>query len=111
MSLSRLKSAAASLRSLPGLASTVGAAVIASGTDAALAPMPFWQARSFWLTLVTILVTVFGAPATDLIAALGFADVTQAVDWIMATLPVVTALWAWLERRAPTRRLVLSTGG
>jgi hypothetical protein len=67
-----------------------------------LAPLPFWQARSFWLALATaaqIVAPAFGwriETPPDTLASVA-----------VELLPLVTAGWAYLERRAPSRRLVL----
>jgi hypothetical protein len=71
-------------------------------SNTSLAPLPFWQARSFWLALAT---------AAQIVApALGYEIRTPPgtlADVAVELLPLVTAGWAYLERRAPSRRLVL----
>jgi hypothetical protein len=73
-----------------------------------LPPLPFWQARSFWLALVAVAGGVAQARGIDLVAALGFTDPPELVDAIMELVPAVAALLAWRERMSPRRRLALS---
>lgn len=69
--------------------------------------LPFWQARSFWAMSLTVILTLCNAAGVDLLGRLGTdeAGVLSAIDM---TLPVATAFWAWLERRAPRYQLGLS---
>jgi len=69
-----------------------------------LPTLPFWQARSFWATLLTAVLTVANALGIDVLARLGTdeAGILAAID---AVLPVLTAFWAWMERRAPNYKL------
>jgi hypothetical protein len=76
--------------------------------ETGLPPLPFWQARSFWLALVAVAGGVAQARGIDLVAALGFTDPPELVDAIMELVPAVAALLAWRERMSPRRRLALS---
>lgn len=112
MSLNRLKPLLSGLGALVGAASSLPSTTApVNALNTPLPPLAFWQARSFWLTLVTILLGAFPQLGRDLLELLGLSDASQLVDVIMNIVPLATGLWAWLERRAPNRRLVLSTGG
>ncbi len=65
-----------------------------------LDPIPAWQTRSFWLTLLT---------AAQLLAAqVGWTfDAGRIVELIMQALPLVTLALAYRERMNPTRRVTL----
>lgn len=67
-----------------------------------LPALPFWQARSFWLTLLTLISMV--APAIGV--AVPWADDPATVDRIMQAVGMVAAALAWRERLAPSYRLV-----
>lgn len=90
---------------------TFAAAAFQSAGKVALPPLPFWAARSFWLTLLTIAVPVANVAGLDLLGILGAADPTEGARMLesaaLTVLPAVTGLWAWLERRAPKRQLTL----
>jgi hypothetical protein len=68
-----------------------------------LPTMPFWQARSFWLTLLALVAMI--APALGL----NWPWVTDpaTVDRIMQIVGAVSAALAWQQRLAPNFRLGL----
>ena len=72
-----------------------------------LPPMPFWQARSFWLTLLAV--------AAPILAALGidwpWVSDPATVDAIMQIVAAISAALAWRERLRPNYKLVASAGG
>lgn len=66
--------------------------------------LPFWQARSFWLTLVAVLSPVLSALGLD------WPWVTNpaTIDLIMSlVVSPAAAVFAWRERLAPSFRLGL----
>lgn len=63
--------------------------------------LPAWQARSFWLTLFTVLTPLAGAAGLDLPGLLGARSPGAAADTVVQLLPMLTAIWAWSERRRP----------
>lgn len=71
-----------------------------------LPELPVWHARSFWLTLLTVLIPILNASGIDLLGILGVSTVNQAVDFVMTFLPILTGSWAWFERRSPNYQLV-----
>lgn len=91
------------------------AAVLSNNKD--LPQLPAWQAKSFWLTNITVLVALANAQGVDLLSILGdmglggtpeaVVDTAQrGVSAVQTLVPFVTGVWAWLERRAPNFRLV-----
>jgi hypothetical protein len=77
-----------------------------------LPTMPFWQARSFWATLLTVIVTLLNLNGIDLYAitcsAVGACDEAavlalgdQAVTLAQEVAPAILGVWAWFERRSP----------
>lgn len=74
-----------------------------------LPSLPAWQARSFWAVILTAILTVCSAFDIDLLGRLGTTEngVLDAIDTLM---PIATAIWAWLERRAPNHRLSFPGG-
>lgn len=90
--------------------------ILANNT--ALPPMPFWQARSFWLNLLLVLTmaaNAFGVDFAGVLRDLGLgatpdevADtIGRVVQAIQTIAPVILGPWAWLERRAPHYRLTI----
>ena len=78
---------------------------------------PAYGVKSFWLLLVTVLITACNAMGFDLAASLcdvGLgctaedigAKAEHAVSLVQQLLPIITAVWLWFERRAPNFRLV-----
>ena len=78
---------------------------------------PAYGVKSFWLLLVTVLITACNAMGFDLAASLcevGLGCTAEdigskaehAVSLVQQLLPIITAVWLWLERRAPSFRLV-----
>ncbi len=69
-----------------------------------LPPLPFWQARSWWLTLIAVL--------TPVLALLGldwpWVTDPDTPDAVMQVVGGVAAALAWRERVNPRRRLVAS---
>ena len=85
--------------------------------NTALPMLPVWQARSFWLQIITVAVVVCNAMGVDLMAvtsgmglgATPDAVITtgsNAVGWAQQLLALGLGIWAWVERRAPHYRLV-----
>jgi len=82
-----------------------------------LPELPAWQARSFWLTLLSAIAIVLNALGIDLwqiTAGMGLGATPDEVAasggravaaWQMLA-PMVLGIWAWIERRAPRYRLV-----
>jgi hypothetical protein len=68
-----------------------------------LPALPFWQARSFWLTLMALLAMVL--PAFGI--SWPWVSDPATVDRIMQLVGPVSAVWAWAERWAPNRRIAL----
>lgn len=71
--------------------------------------LPAWHARSFYaqiLLIVTVLAQAVGVDVTGWIERLGFTGEGQLLDFVVAVMPALFGLWAWLERRAPRFRLV-----
>ena len=78
---------------------------------------PAYGVKSFWLLLVTVLITACNAMGFDLAASLcevGLGCTAEdigskaehAVSLVQQLLPIITAVWLWFERRAPSFRLV-----
>lgn len=68
-----------------------------------LPALPFWQARSFWLTFLAVLAPLLSALGLD------WPWVTDpaTIDAIMQIVGAVSAVLAWRERLNPGRRLSL----
>jgi len=73
-----------------------------------LPPLPVWQARSFWASLLLVATVAANAFGVDLVALLGEPEAVldRGAGIAQALAPVIFGLWAWLERRAPNYRLV-----
>ena len=78
---------------------------------------PAYGVKSFWLLLITVLITACNAMGFDLTASLcevGLgctadaigAKAENAVGLVQQLLPILTSVWLWFERRAPNFRLV-----
>lgn len=77
-------------------------------TQSPLPVMPAWQARSFWLTLVGSVLTIAATLNFDLLGMIGVESETALVDLIMQAVGLIAFVWAWFERKTPTRQLSLS---
>ena len=97
-------------------AAVTAAPVLSNNKD--LPALPAWQARSFWLTLITMMVALANSFGLDLMAMFGemglghspdavIDSVNRGVSAIQTLIPFVTGAWAWIERRAPNFRLTL----
>ena len=97
-------------------AATAAAPVLANNKT--LPALPAWQARSFWLTLITMAVALANSFGLDLMAVLGdiglgsspdavIDSATRGVSAVQTLIPFITGAWAWVERRAPNFRLTL----
>lgn len=75
--------------------------------ESPLPKMPAWQARSFWLTVAAALSSLIVMTGIDIFAFLGASDEQSFTDLVMPIVTLVSTVWAWLERRTPTRQLVL----
>lgn len=82
----------------------------------ALPELPAWQARSFWLTLVTGGVALANSQGIDLLSVFALMGLGASPDAVVDSaergitavqtlLPYVTGVWAYFERRAPNFRL------
>lgn len=67
--------------------------------------MPFWQARSFWLTLLALAAMVLPAFGVDW----PWVRDPVTVDRIMQGIGAVSTALAWRERLAPNFRLGLKS--
>ena len=82
-----------------------------------LPELPAWQARSFWLTLLSagaIVLNALGIDLWQITAGMGLGATPDEVAasggravaaWQMLA-PMALGIWAWIERRAPRYRLV-----
>ena len=68
---------------------------------APLPVLPFWQARSFWLTLLALLAMILPALGLDW----PWVNNPATVDRIMQMVGAVSAALAWRERLAPRFRV------
>lgn len=101
---------------LDSLIKTAAAAAPVLSNNKDLPALPAWQARSTWLTAITVMVTLANGAGIDLMAVLGeiglgatpdaVADsAVKSVGAVQTLIPLVTGAWAWAERRAPKFRL------
>ena len=67
----------------------------------ALPELPFWQARSFWLTVLALLAMILPALGLDW----PWVNDPATVDRIMQLVGALSAALAWRERLAPNFRL------
>jgi hypothetical protein len=72
-----------------------------------LPPLPFWQARSFWLTMIAAAMALASGFGFDLLGALGAESDSALADHIMELVGGAAAILAWRERLSPTKRLTL----
>ncbi len=100
-------------------AATAAAPVLSNNKN--LPSMPAWQARSFWLTLITMAVALTNSFGIDLMAIFGelglgtspdavLDSADRGVSAVQTLIPFITGAWAWIERRAPNFRLTLGKG-
>lgn len=68
-----------------------------------LPTMPFWQARSFWFTLLAFLAPILSALGIDW----PWVSNPATIDAIMQVVGAITAVLAWRERVQPNFRLSL----
>lgn len=75
-----------------------------------LPPLPVWEARSFWvsvLMLATVICNLMGLDLLAWAARVGLGSTRdQVADNVQLALPAVLAIWAWIERKAPKFRLI-----
>ncbi len=94
----------------------IKAATPVLSNNKSLPPLPAWQARSFWLTLVTAVVALANSLGVDLMGTLGemglgsspdavIENASRGVGAVQQLIPFATGVWAWAERRAPNFRL------
>jgi hypothetical protein len=69
-----------------------------------LPPLPFWQARSWWLTLLAVLAPILSLLGLDW----PWVNDPATVDTIMQIVAGIAAALAWRERLNPHRRLALT---
>lgn len=90
---------------------------LAPPNNIALPELNGFAARSFWLQLLTVVAMILNSQGIDIFAALREAGLGGNPQQVLATgdrivsiwqqaLPIVTGIWAYLERRAPHYRLV-----
>lgn len=81
-----------------------------------LPEIPAYRVKSFWLLLITVLVTACNAAGFQLLPSLCEVDLGCTADEVIARgeaavrliqqlLPILSAIWLWIERRAPNYRL------
>ena len=80
---------------------------VTSGPNMDLPPLPIWQARSFWVTMVGAISQIAVFARFDLFGFFGVTGSEPLVDGIMQIVAAVGLVWTWLERRAPNYRLTL----
>lgn len=91
--------------------------VLATGQNKSLPPLPAWQAASFWAQVLLALSVALNAVGIDLFAVLSGMGLGATPEEVVSTghkvaravqelLPFVFGVWAWIERKAPTFRLV-----
>jgi hypothetical protein len=68
-----------------------------------LPPLPFWHARSFWLTITALLGSILPVLGVDW----PWVSDPTTVDTIMQVVSGVAAVLAWQARVNPHRRLAL----
>lgn len=75
-----------------------------------LPEMPAWHARSFYASLFMALSLVANMIGVDFLAwtsEIGLGDTKKEVlDQVELLMPLLFALWAWIERLAPNFKLV-----
>jgi hypothetical protein len=76
--------------------------------DSPLPALPAWQARSFWLALIAVAANVAALADFDLFGFFGVDGQEALADNIMQIVGAVAIIWAWFERKSPTRQLSLS---
>lgn len=70
-----------------------------------LPPLPFWQARSWWLTFFAVL-----APILSLLGInWPWVSDPSTVDTVMQVVGAISTALAWRERLDPKRRLTLKS--
>lgn len=90
---------------------------LAPPNNMALPELNGFAARSFWLQLLTVVAMILNSQGIDIFAVLREAGLGGNPQQVLATgdrivsiwqqaLPIVTGIWAYLERRAPHYRLV-----
>jgi hypothetical protein len=77
------------------------------GPNESLPALPFWQARSFWLTMIAAVVMLGNAFGFDILSMLGVADESAIADGLMQIVAAVSLVLAWGQRLAPNFRLTL----
>lgn len=75
-----------------------------------LPEMPAWHARSFYAMLLasaTVICNALGIDFLGFLAGVGLGDSeAEILNTVEVLMPLLFALWAWVERRAPSFRLV-----
>lgn len=75
-----------------------------------LGELPAWHARSFYamlLTSATVICNALGIDFLGFLTGLGLGEnEAEILNTIEVVMPLLFALWAWAERRAPKFRLV-----
>ena len=71
--------------------------------DKDMPTLPFWQARSFYLTLTAVAAPILSASGLDW----PWVSDPATVDTVMQIVGAISAALAWRERLAPKKRLTL----
>jgi predicted membrane GTPase involved in stress response len=77
------------------------------GPNTDLPTLPFWQSRSFWLTMIAAGAALGQATGINVLEVMGAADDGALADRIMDVVTGVSVVLAWGQRLAPNFRLAL----
>lgn len=78
------------------------------GPNTELPPLPIWQSRAFWLTLIAAATSLGAAFDFNVLAAVGVTTQDALADKIMDVVAGVSVLLALGQRAAPNFRLSLT---
>lgn len=79
-----------------------------TGPNEELPPLPVWQSRAFWLTLIAASTSLGAVFNFNVLDVLGVIDADGAADKIMDVVAGVSVLVALGQRAAPNFRLSLT---
>lgn len=79
------------------------------GPNENLPPLPVWQSRAFWLTMLAAAIAVGELFGFNVLTALGVTTQEAAADKIMYVVQAVAVLLALGQRAAPNYRLTLGS--
>ena len=77
------------------------------GPNTDLPPLPIWQSRAFWLTMLAAAIAVGDMFGFNVLTAIGVTTQEAAADKIMLLVQAVAVLLALGQRAAPNFRLAL----